>query len=303
MLKEKRETCPECGNDVLISDNTRGEIVCNVCGLVLSQRIVDSGPEWRAFTSEEAKNKIRVGSPLNLTLYDKGLSTSIDRKNKDAFGKSINPQTMSDFHRLRKWHTRTRSIKSAEKLFAYAMSQLDRLASQLKMSKDSKILTAYILRKAVNKKLTAGRSIEALLLAAIYISWKSYDIPKTFDDFNDLLPIQKNKISKYSRLLSKELNIKIGVPSPIIYIARFCTELNLSGKVQNRAFELLKLAEKNGILIGKSPIGIAGAAIYTACLLEGERRSQREISMAIKVTEPTLRKYYKILLKLAKLAK
>ena len=53
------------------------------------------------------------------------------------------------------------------------MSQLDRLASQLKMSKDSKILAAYILRKAVNKKLTTGRSIEALLLAAIYISWIS----------------------------------------------------------------------------------------------------------------------------------
>ena len=302
MLKKNIETCPECGNDVLISDNIRGEIVCNVCGLVLSQRIVDSGPEWRAFTSEEARIKSRVGSPINLTLYDKGLSTTIDRKNKDAFGKSINPQTISNFHRLRKWHTRTRRIKSAEKNLAYAMSQLDRLASQLKMSKDSKILAAYILRKAVNKKLTAGRSIEALLLAAIYISWKSYNIPKTFDDFNDLLPIQKSKISRYSRLLSKELNIKIGVPSPKIYISRFSTELNLSGKVQNRAFELLKLAEKDGFLIGKSPIGIAGAAIYAATLLEGERRSQREISLAIKVTEPTLRKYYKKLIKLAKQA-
>ncbi len=302
MLKKKIETCPECGNDVLISDNIRGEISCNVCRLVLSQRIVDPGPEWRAFTSEEAKNKIRVDSPINLTLYDKGLSTSIDRKNKDAFGKSINPQTMSDFHRLRKWHTRTRRIKSAEKNLAYAMSQLDRLASQLKMSKDSKIFTAYILRKAVNKKLTVGRSIEALLLAAIYISWKSYNIPKTFEDFNDLLPIPKIKISRYSRLLSKELNIKIGVSSPMIYISRFCTELNLSGKVQNRAFELLKLAEKDGFLIGKSHIGIAGAAIYTATLLEGERRSQREISLAIKVTEPTLRKYYKKLIRLAKQA-
>lgn len=28
-------SCPECGNKNLISDDTRGEVVCNDCGLVL----------------------------------------------------------------------------------------------------------------------------------------------------------------------------------------------------------------------------------------------------------------------------
>ena len=67
-------------------------------------------------TDEEAKIKSRVGSPINLTLYDKGLSTTIDRKNKDAFGKSINPQTMANFHRLRKGTQELKGLNLQKKI-------------------------------------------------------------------------------------------------------------------------------------------------------------------------------------------
>jgi transcription initiation factor TFIIB len=40
---------------------------------------------------------------------------------------------------------------------------------------------------------------------------------------------------------------------------------------------------------GKSPAGIAAAAIYTACVLEEVGRTQKEISEITGVTEVTLR--------------
>ncbi len=52
MPQNNLNLCPECGNADLIFDDARGEIVCNVCGLVLTQKLIDSGPEWRAFSSE-----------------------------------------------------------------------------------------------------------------------------------------------------------------------------------------------------------------------------------------------------------
>ncbi len=130
--------CPECGNEDLISDDSRGEIVCGVCGLVLSQKLIDIGPEWRAFTSEEANKKVRVGAPTTLTLHDKGLSTMIGWKNKDAFGKTISPKMKAEVYRLRKWHVRTRTNKSIDRNLAYAMNELDRFSSQLNLSKDLK---------------------------------------------------------------------------------------------------------------------------------------------------------------------
>jgi len=118
MPQNNLNLCPECGNKNLVSDNARGEIICDVCGLVLSQKLIDSGPEWRAFSSEEANKKARVGAPTTLTLHDKGLSTMIGWKNKDAFGKSISPKMKAEVYRLRKWHVRTRTNKSIDRNLA-----------------------------------------------------------------------------------------------------------------------------------------------------------------------------------------
>jgi transcription initiation factor TFIIB len=288
--------CPECGNNNIISDDARGEIVCNVCGLVLGQRIIDSGPEWRAFSSEEANKKVRVGAPTTLTLHDKGLSTMIGWKNKDAFGKSISPKMKAEVYRLRKWHVRTRTNKSIDRNLAYAMNELDRFSSQLNLSKDIKESAAHVYRKMAIKNLIRGRSIEAMLIASIYLSCRMNHIPKTLDDFLEFAMVDKKKIARCYRLIISELKINIGVSSPITFIPRFCASLNLSGRTQNRAAELLKLAKKYNITAGKAPTGLAGAALYVAAIQEGERRTQKEISLAAGVTEATIRNRYKELI-------
>ncbi len=285
--------CPECGNTNLVSDNARGEIICNVCGLVLSQKIIDSGPEWRAFSSEEANKKARVGAPTTLTLHDKGLSTMIGWNNKDAFGKSISPKMKAEVYRLRKWHVRTRTNKSIDRNLAYAMNELDRFSSQLNLSRELKESAAHIYRKMAHKNLIRGRSIEAMLIASIYLSCRLNNIPKTLDDFIEFALVDKKKIARCYRLILNELKINIQVSSPINFIPRFCAELNLSGRTQNRAAELLKLARKYRITTGKAPTGLAGAALYVAAIQEGERRTQKEISLAAGVTEATIRNRYK----------
>ena len=285
--------CPECGNTNLVSDNARGEIICNVCGLVLSQKIIDSGPEWRAFSSEEANKKARVGAPTTLTLHDKGLSTMIGWNNKDAFGKSISPKMKAEVYRLRKWHVRTRTNKSIDRNLAYAMNELDRFSSQLNLSRELKESAAHIYRKMAHKNLIRGRSIEAMLIASIYLSCRLNKIHKTLDDFVEFALVDKKKIARCYRLILNELKINIQVSSPINFIPRFCAELNLSGRTQNRAAELLKLARKYRITTGKAPTGLAGAALYVAAIQEGERRTQKEISLAAGVTEATIRNRYK----------
>jgi len=264
--------------------------------LVLTQKIIDSGPEWRAFSTEEANNKVRVGAPTTLTLHDKGLSTMIGWKNKDAFGKSISPKMKAEVYRLRKWHVRTRTNKSIDRNLAYAMNELDRFASQLNLSKDIKESSAHIYRKMANKNLIRGRSIEAMLIASIYAACRLSSVPKTLDDFIEFASVDKKKIARCYRLIINELRISIKVSSPINFIPRFCAELNLSGSTQNRAAEILKLAKKFRITAGKAPTGLAGAALYVAAMQEGERRTQREISLAAGVTEATIRNRYKELI-------
>ena len=293
MSQEKSNLCPECGNQNLIVDVFRAEMICNDCGLVLSQKMIDSGPDWRAFSTEEANKKARAGAPTTLTIHDKGLSTIIGWKNKDAFGKKISPNMKAEVYRLRKWNVRTRTNKSIDRNLAYAMSELDRFASQLNISRELKEAIAHIYRKMANKNLIRGRSIEAMLIASIYLICRLNNVPKTLDDFVEYASVEKRKIARCYRLIINELKINIHVSSPINFIPRFCAELKLSGRTQNRAAELLNLAKKYRITAGKAPTGLAGAALYVAAMQEGERRTQKEISLAAGVTEATIRNRYK----------
>lgn len=55
--------CKNCGSTDIVADENRGELICEKCGYVLETRLIDEGPEWRAFNSEERDKRSRVGSP------------------------------------------------------------------------------------------------------------------------------------------------------------------------------------------------------------------------------------------------
>ncbi len=63
-----------------------------------------------------------------------------------------------------------------------------------------------------------------------------------------------------------------------------------------RAYEILGQANAKGLSAGKDPMAQAGAALYLAGRLQGERgMSQKEMAAAAEVTEVTLRNRYKTL--------
>jgi transcription initiation factor TFIIB len=64
-------------------------------------------------------------------------------------------------------------------------------------------------------------------------------------------------------------------------------------KTQRRAIEVINMAKEKGIVAGKDPMGLAAAAIYVACVLEGEKKTQKEIAEVANVTEVTVRNRYK----------
>ena len=46
------------------------EIVCMDCGFVITAKIADLGPEWRAFDHEQRAKRARVGAPFTFTIHD-----------------------------------------------------------------------------------------------------------------------------------------------------------------------------------------------------------------------------------------
>src|SRR5229473_5044630 len=95
--------CPECRGDHRRRDYSRAEIVCESCGLVLDDMIIDEGPEWRAFDSEQRESRERAGPPSTIMAHDKGLSTSIGWRNKDAYGRRLPHNWRPQICRLGSW--------------------------------------------------------------------------------------------------------------------------------------------------------------------------------------------------------
>src|SRR5438132_147795 len=120
---EEVTRCPECNSGHLSFDYERGELICEECGLVLTDQMIDQGPEWRAFDVEQGEKRARTGAPMTYTIHDKGLSTTIGWKNKDSYGKSIPTRNRAQLYRLRKWQRRIRVSNATERNPAVARSK------------------------------------------------------------------------------------------------------------------------------------------------------------------------------------
>ncbi|MCK4332189.1 MAG: transcription initiation factor IIB [Thermoplasmatales archaeon] len=290
---EETTICPKCKSTHLNRDNYRAELVCDDCGLVIEENLIDYGPEWRAFDSEQREKRSRVGAPMTYMIHDKGLSTMIDWKNRDSYGKSIPTRNKAQIYRLRRWQKRIRISNAAERNLMIALSALDRMSSAMGLPRNVRETAAMIYRKAALKNLVRGRSIEDVAAAALYAACRQCHAPRTLDEISKIANIPRRNIGRNYRFVSRELRLKLMPTLPEDYISRFCSGLKLNGEVKVKATEILKEAEGNEITNGQNPISIAAASLYIASVLCGERRTQSEIANEAGVTEVTIRNHYK----------
>jgi transcription initiation factor TFIIB len=277
-------------------DYDAAEIVCETCGYVIAEKLVDSRPEWRAFDEEQKAKRTRVGAPLTFTIHDKGLSTVIDWRDKRPSGKSLTPAERLDLYKLRKWQRRVRVSDATERNLAVALSELSKLSSGLNLPKNILETASVIYRRAIKKKLIRGRSIHNVTAAAIYMSCRQCGVARTLDEIAASSSLNKKDIGRSYRFMVRELETFVPPSTSMHYAARFSNKLGISGKAEAIALRILNIAKGMKLTSGRGPTGIAAASTYVATVLTNERRTQREIAEVANVTEVTIRNRYKELL-------
>ncbi len=272
----------------MVTDQNTGELFCSNCGLVVTDKITDTGAEWRSFSNDEG-NKARTGAGTSLTMHDMGLSTVIGAANKDATGKPLSASVKSSIERLRTWDSRSQANSSADRNLRQALNEMDKLKDKLALTDAVIEKAAYIYRKAMEKKLVRGRSIQGLVAACLYASCRNTETPRTLDDIAKGINIRRKDVARCYRLIFRELELKMPVVDPVKGVSRIASIAELSEKSKRKAIAILNQAKDLGIVAGKDPMGIAAAALYLACISTGEVKSQKEISIASGVTEVTIR--------------
>jgi transcription initiation factor TFIIB len=195
----------------------------------------------------------------------------------------------STFKRLRAWNTRTQYFSSTDRNLVVAFSELDILKDKLGLSDGLIERIAYMYRKAQEKGLTRGRTISAILGAAIYIACREIGIPRTLKDIAAASNVKRKDIAKNCRLLIHELDLKVPMADPMKCIVKIANKANLSEKITRQAMDMMTEIIKSKISAGKNPMSLAATVLYLSSLRAGMNITQLDIATAAGVTEVTIR--------------
>lgn len=282
--------CPNCGDGQKVTDIESGELICTKCGYVIHERVGDEEQDWSVLAREPA-SKLRT-SPTSLARSGMGLSTIIGRPDRSA-GSGLNAAMRSTFDRLRTWDFRIKG--QDERSLRWAFVDLDRLRGMLRLSDAIVEKAAYIYRRAQEQGLVRGRTMRAVMGAAIYIVQREMGISGTLDDIIRATNTKEKDLARAYRILIRELDLKVPMVDPVKCVSRVANKANISERTKRKAMNMIYDVVKSGLAAGKDPMGLAASVLYVSCVNSGEVKSQAAIADAAGVSEVTLRKNQRLI--------
>jgi transcription initiation factor TFIIB len=245
---------------LLIEDYRAGDQICSECGLVVGDRVIDVGSEWRTFSNEKGgEDKSRVGGAENTLLGSSDLSTMIGPGTGKASFDSTGT-AMYNNRSDRKLINAFRTISEMADRINLPQTIIDRANNLFKMVHDGKNLN--------------GRANDAIAAACLYIACRQEGVPRTFKEIVAVSTVSKKEIGRSFKLILKAHDTSVELITTGDFMSRFCGMLHLGREVQRGATQIAKKASDLDIVPGRSPISIAAAAIYMSSQASDDKRTQ-----------------------------
>ena len=262
-------TCRSCGaENSLVTDFTQGEIVCDNCGLVLEERIIDDTYEKRNFGSENGGNKgeSRVGGPLKAS-EGNNLGTNMVLNDKNGNMKKMrglnNPYCQSPLDR--------------------GFEEIDKLLSNMGVAKSVIEDTKEIFDQVTKMKKMKGRNLKCMILAMYYCASKNCGVSLSFKEIASRFNYEEKKIKKafnyiksaigYSNLSPEKLN-----ESVISFIRDFIPAESEVYNFKQLAFAIAKNINDSCLLEGRNPNTIAALSLIIAVKLYKKKDMTNEVN-------------------------
>ena len=278
----------KCGNAKEIVDAESGETVCPGCGVVLLERTETRLPN--VYNREDPAGKNRSQGPgTTIIRHDMGLYTTIGNENRDASGKPLASSMKTTMEKLRTWDNRSQTHNPGKHGLKKGLMELNRLKDKMAVSGSIAERAAYIYRKAAENGLVKGRSITAVMAAALYIACREAGTARTLKDMETASNAKRRDIARYYRCLVKEMDMKMPVVDAIQCVARIASMIGIAEKTKRHAVDIIRHVQKHGISAGKDPMALAAGALYMAGIMNGENKTQREIARSANVTDVPIR--------------
>lgn len=275
--------CSDCGSTNLQLDDVNKELVCQVCGLVNEDEMIDRGVDWRAYNRTEEYERSHIGDPITNRYHDKGLTTSI------GIGR-FQGKTGGEETRLRKLQSRSRTSNPSERTLRNNLLELEAIVAQMEIPKHIHEDAAILFRQAYRHSITRGKKAPLTAAACIYGACRQHNQPRALDDFSNTLNVPRKDIGKAWRVLSSTLKLGIAPAGAKELYPRFIAQFkDMPKELIGPVSIMLDTIEKKNYANGKAPAGTVAAVIFLAAEQSGNRIPQTVIAEALGITEMTIR--------------
>lgn len=252
------QQCPECRGHVTWEGN---EVACTNCGVVLEDAPIDTGPEWRAYTTKEARERARVGAPVDRASTGDDLLTEIRVERTDANGNVLSHRQRRATARLRKKQKWAREGSST----VDGAAQIRKITSALSMPDVVTADARFVFKQAAEAGLLRSYGIDLIAVAAVYAATNRQDVERPLAEMAASAGTDTQQVFAAYRLLSEQLDLQIEPPTGAAYIPLICDALDLPFEVERKAVALVRAYRNDNVGDGTFPSTLAAAAVYAVC--------------------------------------
>jgi transcription initiation factor TFIIB len=183
-----------------------------------------------------------------------------------------------------------------------AFRDISNWCDQFSLPKMISDIAKQLYKRSDEEKLLRGKPLDAVIAACIFIACRQAHVPRTFREICNLTHVSKKVLGQCYKALEQAFNLTPGSQAqaqgtpqqgPEALLVRYCNHLDLPASVQSICSDIIITARKYGIADGRSPVSIAGGAIFFTCLLTGNSKTLKDIGQVAGVSESTIKLVYR----------
>jgi transcription initiation factor TFIIB len=169
-----------------------------------------------------------------------------------------------------------------------ALDQIATFADRIHLTRDI-IESAQQLYIRVYRGIK-GKSIDAIGGACLYIACRQKGVPRTFMEICAVTCASKDEIGRCYTKIMKHFRPPVDMMHISDLMSRFCSHLGLEASIEKLAKHIVARTRELDLAPGRSPISVAGAAIYLASGLK-----LRDIGRVVGVAPMTIKHVHKLM--------
>jgi transcription initiation factor TFIIB len=276
--------------------------VCEDCGLIQQENLIDTRAEWRTFQNDDQDNDdpSRVGDAANPLLNGAQLATEIAFTHGDPRSRDLS-----------RAQNRANEDKGNRALLD-AYRSIGHLCDSINLSTAVSNTAKQLYKLTSESKQFKGKPQEVIIAACIFIACRQQNVARSFKEITELTKVPKKELGRVFKEVEKFfkqskttfLRAEPTVAAKGAEIAgyrntnstqpkdlcgRFGNYLGLPATVCMYAGECAEIMLARGMLAGRSPLSVAAVALYIVSNLMGQPRSAKVIAEIVKVSDGTIR--------------